>query len=146
MRASLGNNPRFLKNPITVQGWMDFLFFMSEHFYLRVAASFLALEPKHKCAWGIILACCLCNYIQGLIRTSGELNGALIGVLCVLLGCMAGWGVIYGFFFHAGLFSAEHWEENERFIFNLCLQLLWHLLYIAETPVFLFKFIHLVKQ
>lgn len=39
------------------------------------------------------------------------------GPLCAAgWGCMAGWGVIYGCFFHAGLFSAEYWEENESYI------------------------------
>lgn len=74
---------------------MDFLVLMSEHFHLLAAASFLALESKHgnqKCARGVILACCLCNYIQRLMQTSGGLNGAVIVALCVLLagGCMEG--------------------------------------------------------
>lgn len=37
----------------------------------------------------------------GLMQTSGDLNGAVIVALCVLLagGRMEGWGVIYGSFF-----------------------------------------------
>lgn len=50
------------------------------------------------------------------MQTSGELNGAVIVALCVLLagGRMEEWGVIYGPFFLplAGLFSAEHWGKK----------------------------------
>lgn len=49
------------------------------------------------------------------MQTSGELNGAVIVALCVLLagGRMEGWGVIYGGFFPPGR-SFFCWGEKKN--------------------------------